>query len=53
MTLLRKVSRVTELLQREGNSVKFQDVATAMRDVLEDTSVYVVSRKGKLLGHAW
>lgn len=52
MTLLRKVSRVTELLQREGNSVRFQDVATTLRDVLDDTSVYVVSRKGKLLGHA-
>ena len=53
MTLFRKVSRVTELLQREGNSVQFQDVATTLRDVMEDTSVYIVSRKGKLLGYAW
>lgn len=52
MGLLRKVSRVTELLQREGNSVQFQDVAATLRDVLDDTSVYVVSRKGKLLGYA-
>lgn len=52
MSLFRKVSRVTELLQREGNSVQFQDVAATLRDVLDDTSVYVVSRKGKLLGHA-
>lgn len=52
MSLFRKVSRVTELLQREGNSVQFQDVATTLRDVLEDTSVYIVSRKGKLLGYA-
>src|SRR5690606_3936764 len=52
MALFRKVSRVTELLQREGNSVQFQDVAATLRDVLDDTSVYFVSRKGKLLGHA-
>jgi len=50
--LLRKVFRVTELFQREGTDVKFQDVASTLRDVLPDTAVYVVNRKGKLLGYA-
>ncbi|MBO8142664.1 MAG: GTP-sensing pleiotropic transcriptional regulator CodY [Firmicutes bacterium] len=52
MTLFKKVSKVTQLLQREGNSVKFGDLAGALRDVLPDTSVYIVSRKGKVLGYA-
>lgn len=50
--MFNEVSRVTELLQREGNSIQFSDVSIALRDVLEDTSVYIVSRKGKVLGHA-
>lgn len=52
MGMFKKVSRVTELLQREGNAIQFSDVAVALRDVMDDTSVYVVSRKGEVLGHA-
>src|SRR5690606_24872838 len=50
--LFKKVSKVAQLMQREGNNVKFADLAATMRDVLPDTSVYVISRKGKVLGYA-
>lgn len=50
--MFKKVARVTELLQREGNAIQFGDVASALRDVMEETSVYVVNRNGKVLGHA-
>ena len=50
--LFKKVSKVAQLMQREGNNVKFSDLAATLRDVLPDTSVYVVSRKGKILGYA-
>lgn len=52
MGMFKKVARVTELLQREGNSIQFSDVAGALRDVVKDTSVYVINRNGKLLGYA-
>lgn len=50
--MLKRMNRITSLLQNEGGGIDFSDLAAALRDVVEDTSVYVVSRKGKLLGHA-
>src|SRR5690606_41261799 len=50
--MLAKVSKVARLLQRDGNAVNFTELATALRDSMVDTSVYVISRKGKLLGHS-
>ncbi|MGI6037460.1 MAG: GTP-sensing pleiotropic transcriptional regulator CodY [Limnochordia bacterium] len=48
--LLKKTKKFTSLLQNHGNSVKFSPLAEALREAFEDSSVYIVSRKGKLLG---
>lgn len=50
--MLKELQKVSELLQSEGHAVDFSDLARTVRDVAEDTSVYVVSRKGKLLGYS-
>ena len=50
--MLAKISKVAQLLQRDGNAVNFGELATVLRDSMENTSVYVVSRKGKLLGYS-
>jgi transcriptional pleiotropic repressor len=52
MTLLAKTRRLNRLLQKEaGNAVSFMDMAEVLRDCVE-ANVYVVSRKGKILGFA-
>jgi transcriptional pleiotropic repressor len=52
MTLLAKTRRLNRLLQKEaGNAVSFMDLAEVLRDTVE-ANVYVVSRKGKILGYA-
>lgn len=52
MELLAKTRRLNRLLQKEaGNAVSFMDMAEVLRDCLE-ANVYVVSRKGKILGYA-
>ncbi|HEX6971797.1 MAG TPA: GTP-sensing pleiotropic transcriptional regulator CodY [Limnochordia bacterium] len=43
---------ISTLLQTDGGRVSFSELAAALRDVIDDTSVYVFSRKGKVLGHA-
>lgn len=50
--MLKELQKVTQVLQNEGHAVNFSDLAAALRDVVEDSSVYVISRKGKLLGYA-
>lgn len=50
--LLKKMNKVSQILQTDGSAVDFSELAAALRDVISDTSVYVVSRRGKLLGHA-
>lgn len=50
--LLKKVNKITELLQREGGSVAFSDLAEVLSEVLDGAEVYVISRSGKLLGHS-
>lgn len=50
MTLLAKTRRLNRLLQKEaGNAVSFMDMAEVLSDTI-GANIYVVSRKGKLLG---
>lgn len=52
MALLAKTRRLNKLLQQAaGNAVNFMEMAEVLRETI-DASVYVVSRKGKLLGFA-
>ncbi|KIL39252.1 hypothetical protein SD70_21525 [Gordoniibacillus kamchatkensis] len=52
MNLLAKTRRLNRLLQKEaGGAVSFMDMAEVLRDCVE-ANVYVVSRKGKILGYA-
>jgi len=50
--LIKKMNKLTQILQIEGGAVDFSDLAEALRDSIGDSSVYVVSRKGKILGHS-
>ncbi|NHN28390.1 GTP-sensing pleiotropic transcriptional regulator CodY [Paenibacillus agricola] len=53
MTLLEKTRTLNRLLQKEaGNPVSFLNMATVLSDILHAT-IYVVSRKGKVLGQAF
>jgi len=52
MTLLTKTRRLNKLLQKEaGNPVSFMNMAEVLSDILQ-ADIYVVSRKGKVLGKA-
>ena len=52
MMLLNKTRRLNKLLQKEaGNSVSFMDMAEVLKDIVS-ANIYVVSRKGKILGYA-
>lgn len=50
--LFKKVNRITELLQREGGAVAFSDLAEVLAEVIGEAEVFVISRKGKVLGHS-
>lgn len=50
--LLKKMNKLTQILQNEGGAIDFSDLAGTLRDCIGDCSVYVVSRKGKMLGYA-
>jgi transcriptional pleiotropic repressor len=51
-TLLEKTRRINRLLQKSaGNQVSFAEMAQVLRDLI-DADVYVVSRRGKILGGA-
>lgn len=50
--LLKKVTKISQLIQNEGSDLNFSDLAATLRDLIEGSSVYIVSRKGKLLGYA-
>lgn len=53
MTLLTKTRRLNKLLQKEaGNPVSFMNMAEVLGDILQ-ADIFVVSRKGKVLGKAW
>lgn len=52
MTLLAKTRTLNKLLQQAaGKAVNFREMAEVLRDTIE-ANVYVVSRKGKVLGYA-
>jgi transcriptional pleiotropic repressor len=52
MSLLTKTRRLNRLLQKgAGNAVSFMDMAEVLRDTI-NANIYVVSRKGKILGNA-
>lgn len=50
--LLKRMQNLSTLLQNEGNNVNFKDFCETLSQTYSDTSVYLVSRKGKLLGYA-
>ncbi|CAM3752198.1 GTP-sensing pleiotropic transcriptional regulator CodY [Alkalicoccus chagannorensis] len=52
MDLLTRTRKINELLQKSGGqSVNFKDMAGTLRDVIE-ANIFIVSRRGKLLGYA-
>ncbi|MBU8907019.1 GTP-sensing pleiotropic transcriptional regulator CodY [Desertibacillus haloalkaliphilus] len=52
MDLLTRTRRINEMLQKSaGQHVNFKDMAETLRDVIE-ANIFVVSRRGKLLGFA-
>lgn len=52
MDLLSKTRRINRLLQKTaGHAVNFNEMAEVLRDVIE-ANIFVVSRKGKMLGLA-
>jgi transcriptional pleiotropic repressor len=52
MGLLSKTRRLNRLLQKgAGNAVSFMEMAEVLRDII-NANIYVVSRKGKILGNA-
>ncbi|MCZ8520062.1 MULTISPECIES: GTP-sensing pleiotropic transcriptional regulator CodY [Paenibacillus] len=53
MTLLMKTRRLNKLLQKEaGHAVSFTDMASVLSDISQ-ADIYVISRKGKVLGSAF
>ena len=52
MSLLEKTRRVNKLLQKSaGYPVDFEEICNILSELING-NVYVVSRKGKILGHA-
>lgn len=52
MTLLMKTRKLNKLLQKAaGHAVNFMEMAEVLRDIIA-ADIYVVSRKGKILGYA-
>jgi len=52
-SLLEKIRAINSILQRaSGERVDFEDVARGLRDKI-NANVYVVSKKGKILGYAF
>ena len=50
--LFKKVNRITELVQREGGSIDFSDLSEVLAEAIGEAEVFVISRKGKILGHS-
>lgn len=52
MDLLSKTRRINKMLQKTaGHAVNFMEMAEVLRDVIE-ANVFILSRKGKILGYA-
>lgn len=50
--LIKRTQAFMNTLQREGNEVKFGELCSALRSGFEQTSVYLSSRRGKILAYA-
>lgn len=50
--LLKKIGRISQIVQNEGPDVDFSDLAAGLRDLIDGASIYFVSRRGKVLGYA-
>ncbi|BAS28934.1 hypothetical protein [Limnochorda pilosa] len=51
--MLKEMQKISQVLQASGNNVSLTDLAAALRDSYRaETSVYVISPSGKVLGHA-
>lgn len=51
MSLLEKSRRINAMLQKVAGPVNFKDMADLLSELIE-SNVFILSRKGKLLGHA-
>ncbi|PTL39634.1 GTP-sensing pleiotropic transcriptional regulator CodY [Alkalicoccus saliphilus] len=52
MDLLTKTRKINDLLQKSaGQAVNFKEMAETLRDVIE-ANIFIVSRRGKLLGYS-
>lgn len=49
---MKRMQNVSQILQNEGNNVNFKDFCETLRNTYDNASVYLVSRKGKVLGYA-
>lgn len=51
--MFKRMQKISQVLQASGTDVNLSDLARALRDSYEaETSVYVISPSGKVLGHA-
>lgn len=50
--LLKRMQNVSQVLQNDGNDVNFGDLAEALRLSYDKASVYIISKKGKILGYS-
>ena len=50
--LINKMQSLTHLLQRDGARVNFDDFCQAIRAGVTGANIYLITRKGKLLGYA-
>ncbi len=50
--LLRRMQNVSQVLQSDGKDVDFNDLAEALRVSYDNVSVYILSKKGKVLGYS-
>lgn len=49
--LLKRIRQFTEVLQEDGGEVSFRELCEVLTKTIPDTSVYLLSRRGKLLGY--
>jgi len=50
--LIKKMQSLTQLLQREGARVDYNELCQAVRAGVSGANIYLITRKGKLLGYA-
>lgn len=50
--LIKRMKDFNQILQEEGNEVKFHDLCEALRKGMPDANIYLVSKRGKILGYS-